>query len=75
MFNRSGLALSLDTRLTEVKRFSILSVLVTNPAFSAVPDSDLVVAHSTKNSYKDFGFEWNNAGKNGFYCKFKYSSS
>lgn len=49
--------------------------LVTNPAFSAVPDSDLVVARSTKNSYKDFGFEWNNAGKNGFYCKFKYSSS
>ena len=49
--------------------------LVTNPAFSAVLDSDLVVARSTKNSYKDFGFEWNNAGKNGFYCKFKYSSS
>ena len=49
--------------------------LVTNPIFSAVPDSDLVVARSTKNSYKDFGFEWNNSGKNGFYCKFKYSSS
>jgi hypothetical protein len=49
--------------------------LITNPAFSAVPGSDLVVARSTKNSYKDFGFEWNNSGKNGFYCKFKYSSS
>jgi hypothetical protein len=48
--------------------------LITNPAFSAVPDSDLVVAHSTKNAYNDFGFEWNNSGKNGFYCKFKYSS-
>jgi hypothetical protein len=49
--------------------------LITNPAFSAVPNSDLVVARSTKNVYNDFGFKWNNSGKNGFYCKFKYSSS
>lgn len=49
--------------------------LIINPAFSAVPDSDLAVAHSTKNIYNDFGFKWNNSGKNGFYCKFKYSSS
>ena len=49
--------------------------LITNPAFSAVPDSDLVVARSTKYAYDDFGFKWNNSGKNGFYCRFKYSSS
>jgi hypothetical protein len=53
----------------------LLEALIINPAFSAVPDSDLVVAHSTKNIYNDFGFKWNNSGKNGFYCKFKYSSS
>jgi hypothetical protein len=49
--------------------------VITNPAFSAVPDSDLVVARSTRNSYNDFGFKWNNSGKSGFYCKFKYSSA
>ena len=49
--------------------------LVTNPAFSAVPNSDLTVARSTKNTYNDYGFEWNNSGKNGFYCTFKYSST
>jgi hypothetical protein len=49
--------------------------LVTNPTFSAVPNSDLTVARSTKNTYNDFGFEWNNSGKNGFYCNFKYSST
>jgi hypothetical protein len=49
--------------------------LVSNPAFSEVPNSDLTVAHSTKNTYNDFGFEWNNLGKNGFYCNFKFSST
>jgi hypothetical protein len=46
---------------------------VVNPAFAAVPGSDLVVARSNKYNYKDHGLEWNNSGKNGFYCKFSYS--
>jgi len=48
--------------------------LVVNPAFSAVPGSDLVIAHSSKYSYNDHGMQWDSSGKNGFYCKFKYSS-
>lgn len=49
-------------------------VLLVNPSFSAVPGSDLVVARSSRYNYKDYGIEFNNSGKNGFYCKFSYSS-
>jgi hypothetical protein len=48
--------------------------LVVNPSFSAAPGSDLVVATSSKYSFNDHGMKWDNSGKNGFYCKFKYSS-
>ena len=46
--------------------------LIVNPAFGLVP-GPLVVASSSKYVYNDHGMEWNNSGKNGFYCKFKYS--
>jgi hypothetical protein len=48
--------------------------LIVNPAFSAVPGSNLVVALSNKYSYNDYGMQWDNSGKNGFYCRFSYSS-
>jgi hypothetical protein len=48
------------------------SVLLNVP-FSAVPGSDLTIARSRKYNYNDHGMEWNNSGKNGFYCRFKYS--
>ena len=47
---------------------------IVNPAFDAVPGSDLVVARSTKYRYDDHGMKWDNSGKNGFYCKFRYTS-
>jgi hypothetical protein len=47
---------------------------IVNQAFSAVPGSDLVVARATKYRYDDHGMKWDNSGKNGFYCKFRYSS-
>ncbi|HEU4822747.1 MAG TPA: DUF1326 domain-containing protein [Nitrososphaeraceae archaeon] len=47
---------------------------IVNPAFGVVPGSDLVVARSTKYRYDDHGMKWDNSGKNGFYCKFRYSS-
>ena len=47
---------------------------IVNPAFSATPGSDLVVARSTKFRYDDHGMQWDNSGKNGYYCKFRYSS-
>ena len=46
---------------------------LTNPPFSVVPGADLTIARSSKYYYSDHGMEWNNSGKNGFYCKFKYS--
>jgi hypothetical protein len=46
---------------------------IVNPAFSAVPGSDLVVAHLSKYNYNDHGLQWSNSGKNGFYCRFSYS--
>jgi hypothetical protein len=48
--------------------------VILNPAFSAVPGSNLVIAQSSKYSYNDNGMQWDNSGKNGFYCKFKYTS-
>jgi hypothetical protein len=49
-------------------------VLLVNPSFTAVPGSDLIVARSNRYYYKDYGIEFNNSKKNGFYCKFSYSS-
>jgi hypothetical protein len=46
--------------------------LVTNPSFTVAPGYDPVLARSTKHTYKDFGFEWDSSGKNGFYSRFKY---
>ena len=46
---------------------------LTNPPFSVVPGADLTIARSSKYNYSDHGMKWNNSGKNGFYCKFKYS--
>jgi hypothetical protein len=46
---------------------------VVNPAFSAVPGSNLVVARSTRYRYNDNGMRWDDSGKNGFYCRFSYS--
>ena len=48
--------------------------LIVNPPFSAVPGSNLVVAPSNKYTYNDYGMQWDNSGKNGFYCRFSYSS-
>jgi hypothetical protein len=50
-----------------------LESLVVNPAFSPVPGSNLVVAQSSKYAYNDHGMQWDNSGKNGFYCRFSYS--
>jgi hypothetical protein len=47
--------------------------LLLNVPFTPVPGSDLTIARSSKHKYSDYGIEWNNSGKNGFYCKFKYS--
>lgn len=32
---------------------------IVNPAFSAVPGSDSVVAHSSNYNYNDYGLQWN----------------
>jgi hypothetical protein len=50
-----------------------LESLVVNPAFFAVPGSNLVVAQSSKYAYNDHGMQWDNSGKNGFYCRFSDS--
>jgi hypothetical protein len=47
--------------------------LVVNPAFGLVP-GPLVVSSSSKYAYNDHGMRWDNSGKNGFYCRFSYSS-
>jgi hypothetical protein len=46
---------------------------VVNPAVSTVPGADLIIARSSKYNYNDHGFEWNNSGKNGFFCRFSYA--
>jgi hypothetical protein len=49
--------------------------VIVNPAFFAVPGSNPVIAKSNKYMFNDHGMQWDNSGKNGFYCKFKYTSS
>ena len=46
--------------------------LVTNPSFTVAPGYDPIIPRSSKNTYRDLGFEWDSSGKNGFYSKFKY---
>jgi hypothetical protein len=48
--------------------------LVVNPAFGLVP-GPLVISRSNKYAYNDHGMQCDNSGKNGFYCKFRYTSN
>jgi hypothetical protein len=45
---------------------------VVNPAFSNTPGIDPIIARSTRHTYNDHGLEWDNSGKNAFYCRFTY---
>jgi|SRR3990172_5172081 len=46
---------------------------VTNPALYGAAGFDPIIARSTKYTFKDHGFEWDNSGKNAFYSRFAYS--
>jgi hypothetical protein len=48
--------------------------VVVNPGFTIAPGYDPNIARSTKHTYNDYGFEWNNSGRNGFYSRFRYES-
>ena len=48
--------------------------LVVNPGFTIAPGYDPIIARSTKHTYNDHGFEWDNSGRNGFYSRFRYES-
>jgi hypothetical protein len=45
---------------------------VVNPAFSNSPGIDPIIASSTRHTYRDYGLEWDNSGKNAFCCRFAY---
>lgn len=46
---------------------------VTNPALYGAAGFDPVIARSSKYTFRDHGFEWDNSGKNAFYSRFAYS--
>jgi hypothetical protein len=46
--------------------------LIVNPAFTAAPGYDPVIARSNKYSFDDYSMKWDNSGKNGFYSRFSY---
>jgi hypothetical protein len=48
--------------------------VVINPGFTIAPGYDPNIARSTKHTYNDHGFEWDNSGRNGFYSRFRYES-
>ncbi|HEY9399369.1 MAG TPA: DUF1326 domain-containing protein [Nitrososphaeraceae archaeon] len=48
--------------------------VVINPGFIIAPGYDPNIARSTKYTYNDHGFEWDNSGRNGFYSRFRYES-
>jgi len=45
---------------------------ITNPALYGAPGNNPVIARSSKYTYKDHKFNWNNSGKNAFYSQFSY---
>lgn len=45
---------------------------VINPAFSNTPGDDPIIARSTTHTYKDYGLQWDNSGRNAFYSRFTY---
>jgi hypothetical protein len=46
---------------------------VTNPALYGAVGFDPIISRSTRYTYHDHGFEWDNTGKNGFYSSFSYA--
>jgi hypothetical protein len=48
-------------------------VTIKNNPLGIVPGEPAVVARSTRLSYHDHGFKWEEAGKNGFFSPFKYN--
>jgi hypothetical protein len=48
-------------------------VTIKNNPLGIVPGEPAVVARSTRLSYHDHGFKWEEAGKNGFFSPFTYS--
>jgi hypothetical protein len=48
--------------------------VVVNPGFTIASGYDPIIARSTKHTYNDHGFEWDNSGRNGFYSRFRYES-
>ncbi|MGB7707465.1 MAG: hypothetical protein WBL64_09205 [Nitrososphaeraceae archaeon] len=69
----AGIQISITTFSAENIILSNLEChLVTNPSFTVAPGYDPIIARSSKNTYRDLGFEWDSSGKNGFYSKLKY---
>jgi hypothetical protein len=46
---------------------------VTNPALYGAVGFDPIIARSSKYTFTDHGFAWDNSGKNAFYSRFVYS--
>jgi hypothetical protein len=44
--------------------------LIVNPALTAAPGYDPVIARSNNYSFDDYGMKWDSSGKNGFYSRF-----
>jgi hypothetical protein len=49
-----------------------IELKVVNPAFSNTPAIDPIIARSTRHTYRDYGLEWGNSGKNAYCCSFAY---
>ena len=47
---------------------------VVNPSFSNTSDYDPIIARSIRHTYKDYGLEWDNSGRNAFYSRFAYGA-
>ena len=47
---------------------------VVNPSFSNTPGYDPIIARSIRHTYKDYGLEWDNSGRNAFYSRFAYGA-
>ncbi len=46
---------------------------IVNPTLYGAAGFDPVIARSTRNTYRDHGFDWDNSGRNAFYSRFVYA--
>jgi hypothetical protein len=63
-----------ETKIERLVGSPAIESKVVNPSFSNTSGYDLIIARSSRHTYKDHGLEWDNSGRNAFYSSFDYGA-